>query len=303
MMRALARRAVGACWLAAALAMPKLREAVRVPRALALAVVAGGPPAAAVALPKGRVRDYGTFLAQMWAYFRAFELTYAYPDKLRRRLRVDYPIRADRALGLGTPPGPRLQRLRRRPRLRPVLDRGLGTVYFVWALERHVVLLYVLAKHRERFARAATLVAASFDVGWAIYSAVPTAPPWWAAKHGHLEGLHRVTVDASRALPLVPEENEDDSEQGNPWASMPSTHTSSAVMVALVALEADRRVGAAAVAYAACLGVALVYLGEHYAVDVAAGMALSLAIYSLTRTVTVPARKPGFVARALCLPG
>jgi membrane-associated phospholipid phosphatase len=135
-----------------------------------------------------------------------------------------------------------------------------------------------------------------------LYSAFPTAPPWWAAKHGKIDGMHRVTVDVSRKLPLLPEENEKDDDQGNPWASMPSTHTSSAVMVALVALEADRRVGALAAAYAVCLGLALVYLGEHYVADVAAGAALSAAIYSLPRTVAVPARKPGLVARALCLP-
>jgi membrane-associated phospholipid phosphatase len=262
------------------MAMPKLRDALHAPRPLALAVVAGGPPAAAVALPKGRPRAYAVFLAQMWAYFRAFELTYANPEELRRRLRVDYPIRLDRAMCGGTPPGVRLQRLRRRPRVRRLLDTALGVVYFAWALERHAVLLFVIARHPARFARSATLVAASFDLGWAIYSSVPTAPPWWAAKHGRIEGLHRVTVDVSRQLPLVPEENEEDDDQGNPWASMPSTHTSSAVMVALVALEADRRVGTAATAYAGCLGLALVYLGEHYLADVFAGALMSLAIYA-----------------------
>lgn len=265
-------------WLAAVLGMPKLRRVLGIPRPLALLVLASGPLAVVRALPPGRTRAYGAFLAHMWAYLRAFEITYAEPERLRRRLQIEYPIRLDRALGRGTPPGVRLQRLRRNPRRRRVLDRGLGLVYFAWAPERHAVLLYVLLRHRERFARAAALVAASFDLGWLIYSAVPTAPPWWAAKHGHLPGLGRVTVDASREIPLVPEQNEDDSDQGNPWASMPSTHTASAVMLALVALDADARVGAAAAGYAGLLALSLVYLGEHYAVDVVAGAALAAGV-------------------------
>jgi membrane-associated phospholipid phosphatase len=277
------RRVLAAAWLGAVLAMPRLRSRVRIPRTGALAVLATGPAAVQVLLPRGRVRAYATFLAQMWAYLRAFELTYDDPEALRRRLRIDYPIRLDRAIGLGVPPGARLQALRRHPRRRRILDGLCGAIYFSWAVERHLVLLYVLIRHPDRFARAAAQVAAAFDVGWAIYTAVPTAPPWWAAKHGRLPGVHRVTVEAGRRLPLAPEPNEDDADQGNPWASMPSTHTASAVMVALAARDADPHVGAAAAAYASALGVSLVYLGEHYAADVVAGAALAGALHALTR--------------------
>jgi membrane-associated phospholipid phosphatase len=267
------------------------------PRWAALGVLASGPVAARVALPAGRLRQYAVFLAQMWGYLRAFELTYAHPETLRRRLRVDYPIALDRIVGAGTLPGVRLQALRADERLARVLDRAMGVVYFSWALERHAVLLHLITRHPERFPRAAALVAASFDVGWAIYSVFPTAPPWWAAKHGRIQGLHRVTVDASRAMPLVPRQSEEDSDQANPWASMPSTHTASAAMIALVAWEADARVGTAAIAYVCALGVALVYLGEHYAVDVLAGVALTAAI----RALEPPARALACDAkRSLC---
>jgi membrane-associated phospholipid phosphatase len=276
-------RAVGGVWIGIVGATPKLRKRLGIPRWAALGIVATGPAAVLLGLPRGRVRQYAVFLAQMWGYLRAFELAYADPASLRRRLRVEYPIAVDRALGLGQLPGVRLQRLRRDGRRRRVLDRVLGGVYFAWAAERHAVLLYLLARHPERFPRAAARVAAAFDLGWVIYSALPTAPPWWAAKHGRLAGLHRVTVDVSRDLPLVPEQSEDDDEQGNPWASMPSTHTASAVMLALVAWEADRRVGAAAAGYAAALAIALVYLGEHYVADVLAGAGLAAAINAVAK--------------------
>ena len=272
--------------MAAAAAMPRLREKLGVPRFAALTAVSLGPPSVAIVLRRGRRRSYAVFLAQMWAYLRAFELTYARPERLRRRLRVDYLIRADRMLGMGRPPGVRLQAWRARSGRAETLDRVFGSVYFAWALERHAALLTILGRDPEAFPRAAVLVAAAFDVGWVIYSALPSAPPWWAAKHGHIDGLHRVTVEASRSLPLVPAENEEDSDQGNPWASMPSTHTASAAMVALVLAELDPRLGIAAALYACALGFSLVYLGEHYAVDVLAGLALALAI----RAAEPPAR-------------
>ena len=39
-----------------------------------------------------------------------WELPYDDPQKLRRRLWIDEPIRFDRVVGLGVPPGLRLQR-------------------------------------------------------------------------------------------------------------------------------------------------------------------------------------------------
>jgi membrane-associated phospholipid phosphatase len=275
--------------LALALAMPKLRPRLRVPRPAALGFVAAGIPAAGVALPPTRWRPYAVFLAQMWAYLRAFELTYAEPERLRRRLRIDEPIRADRLLGRGRAPTERLQGRRLTCEHRRWLDRAAGAVYFAWGLERHAVLAWILARHPDRFARGTALVGSTFDASWVLFSAIPVAPPWWAGKHGRLDA-RRITVDASEALPLVPEQNEDDDDQGNPWASTPSQHAASAAMVAAVASEIDRRAGVAAWGYAAALGLALIYLGEHYLVDVLGGAALATAIHRAEPMARLPAR-------------
>jgi membrane-associated phospholipid phosphatase len=61
---------------------------------------------------------------------------------------------------------------------------------------------------------------------------------------------------------------------GNPWAAMPSLHFATALVSALSLAEAGRAPGAAGWAYALTLGFALVYLGEHYVTDLAAGAAL-----------------------------
>jgi membrane-associated phospholipid phosphatase len=62
---------------------------------------------------------------------------------------------------------------------------------------------------------------------------------------------------------------------GNPLAAMPSLHFATSVMAAHQLAEAGPLAGAVGWSYAATLGVALVYLGEHYVVDLAAGLALA----------------------------
>ncbi len=65
---------------------------------------------------------------------------------------------------------------------------------------------------------------------------------------------------------------------GNPLAAMPSLHFATSVMAARLLGEANPVAGALGWAYAGTLGVALVYLGEHYVVDLLAGFTLTEAI-------------------------
>jgi hypothetical protein len=227
----------------------------------------------------------------MWAFTVIHELPYDDPERLRRRLHVHYPIRVDRALGLGELPSVRLQRAFSRAGEVTALDRVLAVVHWVWFAEPHLALTWILVRHNERFARAARQMAATFDLGSAIYFAVPTAPPWWAAEHGYIaeevDGgsaevvatanpprLRRVMVEVGertwgRAWPALYE-----SLGGNPWAAIPSLHFGTSVLAAVLLAEAGPLAGAAGWTYALTLGFALVYLGEHYAIDLAAGAAL-----------------------------
>jgi hypothetical protein len=62
---------------------------------------------------------------------------------------------------------------------------------------------------------------------------------------------------------------------------MPSLHFATSLMAALLLAEVGPLAGALGFAYAVTLGFALVYLGEHYAVDLLAGGALTLAVRRL----------------------
>ena len=62
---------------------------------------------------------------------------------------------------------------------------------------------------------------------------------------------------------------------GNPLAAMPSLHFATSLMGAHLLSEVGPVAGAVGWTYALTLGLALVYLGEHYAVDLIGGAALA----------------------------
>ena len=80
---------------------------------------------------------------------------------------------------------------------------------------------------------------------------------------------------------------------GNPLAAMPSLHFATSLMAAHLLAEAGPVEGAVGWTYALTLGFALVYLGEHYVVDLLAG---ARADRGRPRARRRPSRRP---ARAL----
>ena len=73
---------------------------------------------------------------------------------------------------------------------------------------------------------------------------------------------------------------------GNPLAAMPSQHFATSMMAAQLLEETGPLAGALGWGYTATLGFALVYLGEHYVVDLLAGAALTSAVRRATPFAT-----------------
>jgi membrane-associated phospholipid phosphatase len=272
-------RAGAATAVAAAVAVPLLRRKARIPASGTVAACVAGPLGIAVLHPRSRKRDVAIYAMQMWAFTMVHELPYDDPERLRARLRIRYPIVLDRAIGLGRLPNVRLQRGLARLRGVTILNRFLTWVHWLWFVEPYLALLFVLLRHPQRFPRAARRLAAVFDVGCAAYFAVPTAPPWWASEQGQTgEEVRRIMVEVGEetwgsAWPAMYR-----TLGGNPWAAMPSLHLATSVTAAISLSETGRAAGAVGWAYALTLGFALVYLGEHYVTDLAAGAALVAAV-------------------------
>ena len=73
----------------------------------------------------------------MWAYIAAYEMPNDDPEALERRVRIDYPVRIDRLLGLGTLPGLRLQRALSQPGRISLLDKVLVWAHWMWFFFPH----------------------------------------------------------------------------------------------------------------------------------------------------------------------
>jgi membrane-associated phospholipid phosphatase len=272
-------KGVAVAGLAAAIAVPLLRRKLKIPASVTAMALAAGPPSLAVVGRRTRLRDAGMYALQMWMFTLGHELPYDDPDAARSRLRVGYPIRADRFLGGGELPNVRLQKALSGLGRRNGIDRSLSWVHWTWFFEPHSALAWILARHPEHFARSARQMSAVFDLGCAFYMSVPTAPPWWASEQGYTDAkVRRIMVEVGekewgRAWPILY-----DTLGGNPWAAMPSLHFATSLMAALLLSEAGPTEGAFGFAYAGALGFALVYLGEHYVVDLLAGAALVIAV-------------------------
>jgi hypothetical protein len=295
--------------VAAGALAPVVRKRVPLPPLLTQTIAFAGPVGLCVAVRRSRSRDVAACALQMWAYLAAYKSPHDDPARQERRVLVDYPIAIDRALGFGELPTVRLQRALARvepdgPRW-SALDRVLVWAHWSWFMVPHGALLYILLAHRRRFDRAAVLTYAVFDIGAMIYWVLPTAPPWYAAAapegggpgnegSPHEAHVRAASPDQRRALAvrrLMVEYGEDFWEDswaplysvlgGNPLAAMPSLHFATSVMAAQLLTETGPVAGALGWVYASTLGLALVYLGEHYAIDLIAGAALTGAVRRL----------------------
>ncbi|MFL5864756.1 MAG: phosphatase PAP2 family protein [Solirubrobacteraceae bacterium] len=283
------------------MAAPVLRRRVNLPRPAVLGASALAVPALSVATPRTRVRDLALVGLNMWGYLAAYEMPNDDPRALASRVRLDYPIAIDRVLGLGVPPTVRLQTDFSDPAHINRFERMLVWCHWVWFAVPHVSVAYVAWREPERFPTAAVRMYAVFDLGAVFYWAVPTAPPWYAARHGRLQDAR---MRAARRMMI--EYGEQfwgdrwtdlyDVLGGNPLAAMPSLHFATSLMGAHLLGEVGSVAGAVGWSYALVLGLALVYLGEHYAADLLAGALLA-------ETVRIQSRRtlPGLRALIGCL--
>ena len=262
-------------------AAPLIRRRARLKPPVVAAAAYAAPVALCVAARRSRSRDVATCLLHMWAYIAMYEMPNDDPERLQRRVRVRYPVLVDRAIGLGELPGVRLQKAMSRPGETTRLEGVLAWAHWLWFLFPHGTAAYLLVFHRDRFPRGAALIYAVFDTGVLFYHAIPTAPPWYAARQGEILSdpeMRRLMVEhgemfwRERWAPLY------SFLGGNPLAAMPSLHFATSVMAASVLTDVGPVQGALGWAYALTLGFALVELGEHYVVDLIAGAALAATV-------------------------
>jgi PAP2 superfamily len=304
--------------VAAGVIAPLVRKRLTTPPLVAQTVAFAAPLGLCVATRRSRTRDVAVCALQMWAYLAAYKAPNDNESEQQDRVLIDYPIEVDRVIGFGELPTVRLQRRLARGQWR-LGDRVLVWAHWLWFLVPHGTLVYIMLRRRGRFDRAAVMTYAVFDIGAMIYWILPTAPPWYAAAHegheGHFDDFSRASGASNGASDeiavrrMMVEYGEFFWKDGwgplysvlggNPLAAMPSLHFATSMMAAQLLSETGPVAGAVGWGYTATLGFALVYLGEHYVVDLIAGAVLTTTVRRLSPQAAPALRRFGAAVAAV----
>jgi hypothetical protein len=239
---------------------------------------------AALLLGRGRLflRDWIPFLA----LFLSYELMRGYADKFGLPIHVTDIIAMERVVGLGGLPTTLVQQLHQGAASAPDALASLSVIFYFLHFPLPLAIAFLLWIHQRRhyydFVAAIILLSMA---GFVTYLLLPVAPPWWAEKYGYVSGVMHLRDTGFEGLAnffgfgdyyysysLY-------SISSNDVAAFPSLHAAYPFLAFLFARRAFGRIGWLMLAYTACVWFAIVYLGEHWVVDIIGGVAYAAAAY------------------------
>ena len=221
--------------------------------------------------------------AAYFAGFGLFAVLRTLADETPIPWQYAYVVDLDRLGGSIEAPTVWLQDRLHDPARAGLADRLAYAVYLSYFAVPHFAAAVIWTRARARFPRYVLAMLATYFLGLAGSFLLPTAPPWLAAQQGHLPHVHRIVIDLTSGAGAEVSEAGYALAGSNVVAAMPSLHTAVTVTLAIFLTQAGRRIGILGWAYAAAMGFALVYLGEHYLVDVVAGFATAALAWRLAR--------------------
>ncbi len=233
---------------------------------------------AALLLGRGRLflRDWIPFLALFFAY----ELMRGYADKFGLPIHVSDIVALERIVGLGGLPTVYLQDLLHHgPASAPDALASISVVFYFLHFPLPLAIGFLLWIHQRRhyYDYVAAMILLSM-AGFVTYLILPVAPPWWADKYGYVSGVLHLRDTGFNGLASFFGFGQyfySYSLYGissNDVAAFPSLHAAYPFLAFLFARRAFGRVGWLMAAYTACVWFAIVYLGEHWVVDIIGGV-------------------------------
>lgn len=234
-----------------------------------------------------------------WAFYLVAFIVFAQVRTLTDETGIStqfaYVIDAEKALFFGTVPTVWLQdQFYSFGNIR-VLDSLTIMVYITYFIFPHITIFAVWKFRRKDFPVYAAGVIGVVYTGLLVSLLLPTAPPWLAGQTGDLPHVFRIIEDLSNEVTPASYQTAYEAIGPNDVAAMPSLHTAIPAVIAMIAwTRARRSLAVAAWCYVAAMGFSLVYLGEHYVVDVIAGIAAA-AVVMLVITAWLRRRTPGRV--------
>jgi hypothetical protein len=240
---------------------------------------------AALLLGRGKLflRDWIPFVALFFAY----ELMRGYADKFGLPIHVSDIISMERVIGLGGLPTQFLQGLfHSGPATNADPLASIAVVFYFLHFPLPLAVGFLLWIHQRRiyYDYVGALIVLSM-AAFVTFLLLPVAPPWWAEKFGYVTGvLHLRDTGFNGLSSFFGFGNyfysySVYSISSNDVAAFPSLHAAYPFLAFLFARHAFGRVGWLMLAYTACVWFSIVYLGEHWVVDIIGGVAYAVAAY------------------------
>jgi len=245
---------------------------------------------AAVILGRGRLflRDWLPFIG----LFLAYELMRGYAANFGATVHVADFVAIDKLLFLGTLPTQALQDLFHPATGVDYLAIAATILYFLhFPLPLAVGFFLWLRRRRVYYDFVAAIILLSM-AAFVTYLLLPVGPPWYAAQQGLLPGPNGAPAITYLKPGAFDEIARFFGFQGNylysyamydispnDVAAFPSLHAAYPTLAFLFARRAFGRVGWLMLGYAACVWFAVVYLGDHYLIDVLGGITYALVAY------------------------
>lgn len=136
-------------------------------------------------------------------------------------------------------------------------------------------------RSRPLFRRYLLATALCFGFGLAAFVLLPSAPPWLTELGDVVRVTHRI-LEGTTAAGATEAASPTFRFEPNDLAALPSIHVAAAVLVAGVLGGFGRWGRAIGTLYALAMSLAVVYLGEHFVIDVVGGWLVALVGWRLT---------------------
>ncbi len=246
---------------------------------------------AAVILGRGRlfIRDWIPFIG----LFLAYELMRGYADNFGVAVHVEDVLALERWLFLGHLPTQVLQDWLHPANGTDPWAVAATVMYFLhFPLPVAVAFLLWIRRRRAYYDFVAALIVLSM-AGFATYLLLPVAPPWWAADQGVIpgpDGLPAITYLKAEGFNTLASLFGFEGSylysyaiyeiNPNPVAAFPSLHAGYPFLAFLFARRHFGRAGWLLLVYGVLVWLSIVYLADHYVVDILGGLAYATVAYA-----------------------
>ena len=160
-----------------------------------------------------------------------------------------------------------------------LLDIVCITVYLFHFVFPIITGLFFWLKDKKYFGQFLTdLIILSF-IGFGIYLLIPTAPPWVGSQKGFIPMVHKYIFKLAEIFPSLNLKEIYFKNIGNMYGAMPSIHSAYPTLIYFYLGKYKKRNFIIFLPFLLFIFFTLIYLGEHYSVDVIAGIFLSSLIF------------------------